>query len=397
MEREYNLLTQRLLEEGYSEDNYPDYVRLPGSCWGKNLLQNLDDGFVYTNQYRDQMVFKTGCGLLVKGSYFCNGHMSYMGRKWTIENDCPTITCPYRKDSCNLRDPVLGEVSGGVLSKILHCDCHRTNESYSYERSFNKVRDDEQKEIKRKYDEFVKKKKGHVCHWHANYNYQTGEWQQDYDPMTCARHCMNIGRNCELTGKPVSKKKGNVFYDVKVSYIQKERSLFYGQEVIRINKGVRLFDTAKSMTICEQAANRCRKYIEDREYQNRHAEVLLYGWKVEVLNIRAEQREGRDLMQDLQDIKDGIIITHASDAEKKQKEDKKKRRQQAQENRIKKLEKKLLTVGYYNLDEYSLDRVHADKWIGAARISELERQRKELEIEKNNNPVQMSIFDFMEG
>lgn len=391
--KEYNLLTQKLLKEGYDENNYPDYVRLPGGCFGKNPLQNLDGGFVYTNKYRDTMVFKAGCGLLVKGSYFASGHMSYMGREWTIENDCPTITCPYRKDSCDLRDTTLMDAEGGGLCKILFCDCHRTDEKYDYEKSFDKARDDEQKKINRKYDAFAESKNGHVCHWHARYNYWTGEWSQSYDPMTCARYCMNVGRDCDLTGKPVSKKKGNVFYDVKISYIRRDGTLFDGKEVIKINKGVRLFDTAKSITICEQAAKHCRKYIEKRERDKKHNEILLFGWKVEVLNIRAEQRESRDLMQDLQDIRDGIEIVHASDLEKRNKEDKKELRRQQQEKKIKKLEKKLLEVGYYNLDDYSIDKVRADRWLGEERIQELENERLRLEKEKKEQPVQMSLFD----
>ena len=391
----YNLLTQKLLAEGYDENNYPDYVRLPGSCWGDNPLQNLNDGFVYTTEHRNKMVFKTGCGLLVKGSYFRNGHMSYMGRKWIIENDCPTITCPYRKNTCDLRNPILGDAHGSGLCKMLFCDCHKTDAQYDYEKSFDKVSDDEKKEINQKYDAFVQSKKGHVCHWHANYNYWTGEWSQSYDPMTCARHCMNIGRDCELTGRPVSKKKGNVFYDVKVSHIRRDGTLFDGQEIVRINKGVRLFDTAKSITICEQAAKHCRRYIEERERNKRSAEITLFGWKVEVLNIRVEQRESRDLMQDLQDIRDGIEVTHDSDLKKSAKEDKKERMQKAQQKRIEKLEKKILEVGYHNLESHSLEKIHADKWLGYERINELEEMRDKKAKEEREKPVQLSLFDMM--
>lgn len=392
----YNLLTQRLLEEGYTVDNHPDYVKLPGSCWGKSPLQNLNDGFVYTNEYRNKMVFKTGCGLFVKGSYFNNGHMSYAGKKWIIENDCPTITCPYRKDSCGLRDPILGPIHVGGLSKILFCDCHRTEELYDYEKSLDKAIADQYRERKRKYDEFVDKKRGRVCHWHMKYSEWTGEWKQNYDPMICARSCMNIGRDCDLTRKPINKKRGNVFYDVKVSYIRNDGTLFDGQEVVKITKGVRLFETGKSLSICEQVVKRCKKQIEDKEYNKRHAEILMLGWKVEVLNIRAEQRESRDLMQDLQDIQEGIQITHASDVEKKNKTYKKERRQQAQENKIKKLEKKLIETGYYNLEKHSLERRHADKWLGEDRIAELEREREKRRQEEKNKPVQLSLFD-MEG
>lgn len=322
--REYNLLTQRLLAQGYTAENYPDYVRLPSGCYGKDPLQNLNDGFEYTAAYRNQMVFKTGCGLLVKGSCF-TGSMGYMGITWIPENDNPVICCPYRKDSCGKRNPILGGPMGGGTAKLFQCDCHQTSESYVYEKSIEKVRDDESREIKQKYDKFVKSKNGHVCHWHARYNYWTGEWSQNYDPMTCARMCTNTGKTCDLTHKPVSKKNGNVFYDVKVSYIRHDGTLFDGQEVVKINKGVRLFETAKSMTICEAMAKR-KQEIQKKEEMKRHAEILLRGWKVEVLNIRAEQRESRDLMQDLQDIQEGIQITHASDLDKFAKEAKKERR-----------------------------------------------------------------------
>ena len=67
---EYNLLTQKLLVEGYTAENYPDHVRLPSGCYGKDPLQNIYGGFEYTHQYRAWMVFKTGCGLLIKGNSF---------------------------------------------------------------------------------------------------------------------------------------------------------------------------------------------------------------------------------------------------------------------------------------------------------------------------------------
>ncbi len=392
--REYNLLTQSLLAEGYTAEHYPDYVRLPGSFWGKNPLQNLHDGFEYTSEYRNQMVFRTGCGLLVKGSHFSGGAW-FMGIGWIPENDNPLVTCPYRKDMCDLRNPILGGPSGGGLAKLLQCDCHQTEEPYSYEKSYDKACDDESKEIKRKYEEFVKSKGGHVCHWHANYNYWTGEWSQNYDPMICAAHCMNVGKICDLTHKPVSKKKGNVFYDVKTSYIRHDGTLFDGEEVVRINKGVRLFETAKSMTICEAAAKQKRE-IQKQQDMKYHADRILRGTRVEVLNIHAEQRESRDLMQDLQDIRDGIQITHASDLEKRAKADKKERRQQARQKRIEKLEKKILDVGYYNIEEHSLDRRHADKWLGEERIDELEDMRRKRLKEEREKPVQLRLFDIGE-
>lgn len=396
MRKEYNLLTKHLLAEGYTADNYPDYVRICRSGWGKELWQNMAGGFEYTKECLSKMVFKTGCGLLVEGSRFSTGHMSYMGIDWMPENNNPVITCPFRKDDCNLRNPILGSAEESGICKILQCDCHQTDEPYSYDKSMRKVVDDENKEIRRKYDVFSERVKGHVCHWHMHYNYNTGEWRQSYDPLNCARYCQNVGGVCSLTHKPVNKKRGNVFYDVRTSHIRRDGTLFDGEEIVKIEKGIRLFDTAKSMTICEQAEKRCREHIYRLVKNRYHAEILLYGWKVEVLNIRAEQRESRDLMQDLQDIRDGIEVTHASDVQKNQKEEKKKRRQQIQEAKINKLEKKILEIGYYNLKEYSIDRIHADKWLGEDRIKALERMREQKLKEEQNVPVQMTLFDYPE-
>lgn len=394
--REYNLLTQKLLSEGYTAENYPDYVRLPKGWDKKDPLHNLQDGFEYTPQYRNKMVFRTGCGLLVKGSHFSCGGMGYMGINWIPENDNPVLPCPYRKDLCSLRNPLLGGTTGGGLSKIFQCDCHQTDEPYVYEKSVDKVKDDYERMKRQKYEAFFDKTKGHMCHWHMHWSDRKQEWSQHYDPMVCARNCLNGGKECDLRHKPVSKKRGNVFYDVKVSHIRHDGTLFDGQEIAKIYKGVRLFETGKSMTICEEVAKRCTEDIQKKECDKRGTEILLRGWKVEVSNVHAEQRESRDLMQDLQDIQDGIEVIHASDLEKSDKADKKERRKQAQEKRIRKLEKKLLEVGYYNLEEHSLDRRHADKWLGEERVAELEQERKQKMKEKENRPVQMSLLDFPE-
>ena len=54
---EYNKLTQRLLAEGYTADNYPDYVKIGGENFGKgDPLDNFYGGFEYTRECREKMV-----------------------------------------------------------------------------------------------------------------------------------------------------------------------------------------------------------------------------------------------------------------------------------------------------------------------------------------------------
>ena len=84
---------------------------------------------------------------------------------------------------------------------------------------------------------------------------------------------------------------------------------------------------------------------------------------------------------------------HASDMEKRDSENKRERRRQARESAVRRLEKKLLENGYESLEKFSVDRRHADKWLGEERIAELEQMRLEKEKERREQPVQLSLFD----
>ena len=391
--KEYNLLTQRLLSEGYTKEKHPDYVRLQNAS-----LEVFDTlgGFEYTLQYIGNKVYSTGCGLLVKGSYWSSGHMSYMGIDWRLENDNPVINCPYRKDDCKMRHELLNNVRGGGLCKFSGCDCHMVDTEYNYGKSLKKIYDDIDKERTRQYHEFSEKVNEHVCHWHMHYNEWEKKWQQVYDPMTCARYCQNAGGVCSLRHVPVSAKKGNVFYDVKTTSIRRDGTLFDGEKIVDIRKGKRLFERNVSLTICEEAAKRCVKEINEKETGRHHVEMVLQGLKVEVLSIRAERRESRDLMQDLEDIKAGIHISHESDAIKRKKEEKSERRKLAQKKKIEKLEKKILEVGYENLEDHSIDKIHADKWLTEDRIEELEDERDRRIKSEQEKPAQLSMFDYPE-
>ena len=99
MEEKYNLVTQELLLAGYTEEHYPDYVRLPSGVFGKSPLENIYGGFEYTQDFLSRKAFRTGCGLYVQASN-CISDMDYMGVSWCYENDNVLIHCPYMKNSC---------------------------------------------------------------------------------------------------------------------------------------------------------------------------------------------------------------------------------------------------------------------------------------------------------
>lgn len=396
----YNLLTQRLLAEGYTADNYPkDKVHIAGGYHTASTgpLDNVYGGFEYNRVYSDNFLYKTGCGMYVKGSNVLT-HMGYMGEEWCHENDNPVVRCPYDKAECPLNDNRLHGIFGGGNCIQCWCACHKTDEPYDYDHSFEKAEKDRKDEERRKYQEYADAHNGRICQNHMNYNERTREWNMYYEPAQCASMCFAQNGYCPVLGRKLNKKRGNVYYDLKTSGIKKQteaqRSLFDGERWTYIEKGMRVFKNPCSMDICEAFIKvQSDKILSD--YKVNHSAEYLFdkSFKAEILNIRAESKPSRDLMQDLQDIRDGIEISHASDNEKQKQEAKKEKRKLAKQKNIERLEKTIIEVGYENLVEYSVDRVHADKWLTPERLEELEQIRQQKIKEEQEKPVQLSLFD----
>ena len=174
-------------------------------------------------------------------------------------------------------------------------------------------------------------------------------------------------------------------------------TLFEGERFTRITKGIRALAYPVSLDICKAYSRLCKDEINWRVYNQYHRELFFAEYhsrdfSVEVLNIRAEQRESRDLLQDLEEIRAGITICHASDQEKQEIQEKRERRTRARKIKLKRLEKKILDKGYENLPPHSIDRVHADKWLGEERLKELDRLREQRLREEQDKPVQLSLF-----
>ena len=279
---------------------------------------------------------------------------------------------------------------------MCQCVCHRTEECYDYENSIEKADDERQAEKRRKYEEYSKTHKGRVCLNHMYFNERTREWRLEYEPQRCARICYSQDGWCPVLCRQLSRKKGNVYYDLKTSHIRKDGTLFDGEVIVHIEKGIRYFERPVCMDICQAFVRQNGKdIIWDKYKWNTYTTVKLFDptFHAEILNVRAESRPSRNLMQDLTDIQDGIKISHSSDLIKRQKEAKRERRQKARGKRIEKLEAKLLKTGYDSLEEHSLDRIHADKWLSPERIEDLEELRlQRIKAEQ----VQMSLFDLEE-
>lgn len=395
---EYNELTKKLLSEGYTAEDFPkDKVHIAHGCYSRNgnPLDNIYGGFEYNRIYYETFIYKTGCGMHVKGDNV-NTHMGFMGEEWCHENDNPVIRCPYDKPDCADNDPRLHGTQGGGLCIQRFCVCHRTDDPYDFEHSYEKAEKERKEEKERKYKEFSDAHNGRICDRHMYYDERTREWHLRYEPKLCAKLCYSQNGYCPILGKHLSKKRGNVYYDIKTSVVpdmrDKQLSLFDQEKVVSITKGKRFFDKPCSIDICEAFVKVQKDEIAYQYWINHSWEKFINPtWEFEILNIRAESKVSRDLMQDLQDIKEGIAITHASDEEKKDKELKSKKREASKQKKIKALEQRILQIGYCNMEPYEQQK--CCKYLDFDRIDELEALREENIKKEQEKPVQLSFID----
>ncbi|MCM1215575.1 MAG: hypothetical protein NC331_08295 [Lachnospiraceae bacterium] len=63
----YNLLTEKLLEAGYTVENYPEYVKVDVPFGCRKSLDNYYGGFTFQRRWVYGRTFKTPCGLQCKG------------------------------------------------------------------------------------------------------------------------------------------------------------------------------------------------------------------------------------------------------------------------------------------------------------------------------------------
>lgn len=392
--REYNKLTQELLAEGYTAENHPSWVRVGSSCYEYgNPLRNLDGGFVYNWKELPDINFQTPCGMHVKRESAMNG-MSWHGIDWSFENDMAIIHCPFGRIGCEMNHPILRNEKN--MAGTVWCRIEKTDEAYREYRSyeyFKKVADDWKRELMQ---DLIRERKGHYCLLHMRYFPFEERWElQKYDPDICA----NIGcmGNCQYLGIPLDKKKGNVFYDLRITQTdpQERGTLFEGTRHTCILKGNKAFKKPVSMTICENYAKLCKKELTRHVLGEWHSEIFFAKFRgdvfeVSVENIRAERKETRDLRQDLQDIREGIKISHVSDDEKQKKRQKQARAAERKEKKKKRLRKMMLEgreLSY--VESRQVEKLFADD-----EIDEIMSERDKV-TNKEPEPEQMSIFDFL--
>lgn len=111
--------------------------------------------------------------------------------------------------------------------------------------------------------------------------------------------------------------------------------------------------------------------------------------KIELINFRAEKKVGRDLLQDLNDVANGIAVVHEADQVKQSAEAKRQRRKATADRKIAVAEKKILQNGLDALTGYQRERM--ERLLGVDRCYELDEKHR-----NSQEPVQISLFEEME-
>ena len=380
--KEVNELTRRLLAEGWKPEDTPP---------GTHPYQDYYGGWTYTSEAIYAMVWETPCGLLADGRHFTNGYMSYQGIDWRPENGNPVICCPaFPTSPCPLRDPLLCHQLYDLHSDdvVYQCACHQTDRPYTYEGSIDEAHDYVWKEADELWEVFKAQHKGRVCRQQSRYGRTTKTWRAFYDPIDCA----NLGccSYCDVLAKELDTRKGNVFYDLRRSWTVKGEGLFPDQRKTIVEKGCKLLGSTASLTLCEAIVKYGRDRIEDRVRSEFHHDLFFdKSLEIEVINLRSARVDKRDILQDLQDVANGIEVIHAADSLKAAKEQKRARHEAAKARRIRKAEAMVLAHGWDGLEDIWKHR--AEKLLDGDRIDELLQQRQASKAAPPQD-TQLSLF-----
>ena len=363
-----NKLTERLFAEGYTKDNHPNYVKWSS---GKD--------FEYTHAYLCKTVWEAPCGLLKNGIHSYE-HGSHMGVTYCPENDNPRFGCPYYDEKpCPHRFNTNGLWGW-------NCAFHQTARLYEYEQSVEKL-----------WDEWDKIKSASWREVTDEYGYcACMKWDRPsrkYIPKYNVATCIHTGRAgcvneiCAITKRPRDLKRVNVFYDILK--VRKYKIGLFESVDQTIEKGVKAFESSVARTDAEMWLKLNKAKFEPRLTRDDHRDLFFseyhgqkgfgnYDWfefTVTPQNIRVENRESRDLLQDLQDVREGIEVIHASDLQKAAQEAKKDRMSKRQDDKKRKSEKKIISNMLCVVNEGLLpDGEIADPHIKSWALRELEKR-----------------------
>ena len=306
-----------------------------------------------------------------------------MDRMFCAENDNVIVKCPKYKKVCAYNDPLLSSES----NYLCFCVCHMASD-YTYEKSIQYLTEKADQLKEERLEKFKARHKNRICLHHMQYDYNKQKWSMNYNPMICASTC-EPGHYCSLWGKQLSAQKGNVFYDVKVSTLRKDGTLFDGKPVTSIIKGKKFLKKQVSLDICKAVIKMNAKDIIQKEWENGYSRLALTdpNLKLEILNVRSAARVHRNKEQELLEQKEGIQICYESDMQKAVRREK----QTQTEKRLQRIQRKVQIKGLEALTD--AEKRFIGKRLTKEQIAQMERQRSQTPKAVNENQ-QLSLFEY---
>lgn len=410
---EVNRLTKRLLESGVSLD---DPATWPGDVW-----RCAPANFAYKREWQFTPTWESPCGLLIRSHGDFWGEMWVGGEFHCAENDNPLFECPRPGAPCAHRLP---------YPAGMNCQFHRTDrvwtESGSCERLIRErlIRERQWREVQMRdhpgFDGFCANLRKNELP-DGMFRYEENYWLE----RCISLKCKNTQCPC-LGWKERDVRPANIFYDLYIERKFTEGLAPYSEK--NIIKGLKVFDKAIAMHDAELALKIWRRDPGARmlpsqmlrrldvavNFENNIGSKEVYFVRThgklherecrvhaEIRNIRVARQEGRDLMQDLQDVRDGIAVQHASDMQKAAKAQKNERYQAGKIKRTaQRLAREMMESGDDLEDTHTgimLQRRNAEFSAAveaeAMRIIEKAEEMKKLEGIK---AAQISIFDLMQ-
>lgn len=399
--KDYNLLTKRLLAEGYTAENHPDYVRVARSCFSRDdSLENLSGGFEFTSKAKWERVYETPCGLQVLGKTVFS--MDWYGINWCHENDNPVFHCPYSYPVCgdckNRPEPFC------QTKRNRFCTAHLSLRPYCEENSVERANKEQESREEQQRQEFLKTH-ARACPHHLQYDEWKECWEMKYNPDACITY--GNCSFCTVFQENLGNSKGNIYYDIELEGrdYSKDGTFFEGERFRTVHKGYQYFTKPVNLKLAEHFLKVNRETmmlnikfnVLDRligsitRFRAEKGEIDLH-W--EFKNFRIVKKDVRDLEQDLADIAAGIRISHVLDEKKLVKQAKQKRVAKAKEARAKKMRGLVLTK---ELD--SFERKRAVKLLGADEFNRLIKEKGVVKapLTEKDASVQLSLFDLLEA
>lgn len=182
---------------------------------------------------------------------------------------------------------------------------------------------------------------------------------------------------------------------MKITRKPEEMTLFTKEYEVNIHKDKRLLECNVSLDICKAILKTCPDAAQ-KQAESKFSRELFFDkyhgkyFRVEAVNVRAESRVSRNLMQDIADVRAGYTVTHEADVLAAVKQQKSERREKAKQARIRKAKRLILQQGLDGIT--AQERCRIQRMIDKGLISKNDLSLLQKEHEEQQSIEQLTFF-----